>query len=108
MRRSRKTRAPQLSAALPSEDVKKNGVLGEKWGGRIPLRKSYCLFYYARPRKSSGFMPCCGYVDEVTGNRLVPECPDLVRCLKNPAGSGNKKKPYDGDILPDPSTRKKR
>ena len=105
MNRSRKAQPPQLPQALPSEDVKKDGVLSEKWGGRVPIRKAYCLFFYERPLKPR--MPCHGYVDEVTGNRLVPHCPDLYLCIKNPVGSGSKKKPYDCLTVPDPGSREK-
>ena len=105
MKRTKKSQLPQLSPALPSEDAKKDGVLSVKWGGRKPIRKAYCLFYYERPQKAR--LPCHGHVDEVTGNRLIPPCPDLDLCVKNPVGSGSKKKSYDCLTVPDPSSRQK-
>jgi hypothetical protein len=107
MNRSKKRALPQLPPALPSEEVKKEGVLSVKWGGRKQVRKAYCLFYYERPKNLYAFLPCYGYVDAVSGNRLVPPCPDFERCGENPAGSGSKKKPYDCLTVPDPSSKKK-
>lgn len=114
MHRSKKCRPPQRPPTTPAEDVKKAGVLSEKWGGKRRVR-TYCLFYYTRPADITEFMTCFGHVDEVTGTRFTNRCPDFLRCISNPGKAGIKKKPYDNvslrelqlQIPGDPNTRPK-
>lgn len=97
---SRSPKDPEalLGQAGVAEEAKSEFVLSERWGGRSNAR-TYCIYYYARPRNLFRFILCYGYLDEVSGNRVTPTCCDFALCTKNPPGSGVKKKPYDSFVL---------